>query len=126
MSNSMVIFLLQCLCFELQPWKAKFSVKNMRMWQLSSSSPPLKFPFEYAFGIIFKDLSKPTLKYIWTNHLSKNNKGCALLGTKHQTYNIKSNNTIITTSNVCIPCSSTTIYLYGCALQQPSYWHSKL
>ena len=25
---------------------------------------------------------KLTFKYIWTNHLSKNNKGCALVGAK--------------------------------------------
>ena len=25
-----------------------------------------------------------TFKYIWTNHLSKNNKGCALVDTKQQ------------------------------------------
>jgi hypothetical protein len=43
-------------------------------------------------------------KYIWTNHLSKNNKGCALVGTKTSNDdNNKSNNT---TSNRIVLRSS--------------------
>ena len=36
-------------------------------------------------------------QYIWTNHLTKNNKGCALVGTKTSNNNNKSND--ITTTN---------------------------
>ena len=42
-------------------------------------------------------------------HLSKNNKGCALLGIRTSNYDSKNNN--ITTSNVCIPCLPTTIFV---------------
>ena len=33
-------------------------------------------------GDIWLQLLKLAFKYIWTNHLSKNKKGCALVGTK--------------------------------------------
>jgi hypothetical protein len=49
------------------------------------------------------------LKFIWTTHLFKNNKGCALVGTQTSNDNNKSNNTTTINSNVCIPCLPTTI-----------------
>ena len=55
-------------------------------------------------------------KYFRANHLSKNNKGCALVGTKTSSDNRKSNNTPTTTSNVCILCLPTTIFVQFCNL----------
>ena len=45
-----------------------------------------------------------TFNYIWANHLCKNNKGCALVGTKTSNNNKNNNNTSTTTSNVSTPC----------------------
>ena len=43
-----------------------------------------------------------TFENVWTNHLSKNNKGCTLVGTKKSNDNNKSNNTTTSTLNSCI------------------------
>ena len=55
--------------------------------------------------------TKLTFKYIWTNGLSKINKGLTLVGTKTSNNNKKNNNTTTTTSNACIPCLPTNIYV---------------
>ena len=49
-----------------------------------------------------------TLKYIWTNYLSKCNRGDALLGMESSNDNTKRNSTTTTTSKVCMPCLPTT------------------
>ena len=52
-----------------------------------------------------------TLKYIWTNHLSKNNGECALV--EIETLNNNNNKTTqqpVTTSNLYIPCLPTIIF----------------
>ena len=54
---------------------------------------------------------KLTFKDIWTNHLSKNTKGCTLVGTK-----TSNKTTTTTTLNVCIPCLPTTIFVQFCDL----------
>ena len=59
-------------------------------------------PSTYTFELTFK--------CIWTDHLSKRNKGCALVGTKTSNNNSKSNNTTTTISNVCILCLPTTTF----------------
>ena len=55
--------------------------------------------------------SQLIIKYIWTNQLSTNNKGCVLLGTKTSNDNSQSNNTTTTTLNVCIPCLPTILFV---------------
>ena len=89
--------------------------------QISSSHPPLDLPtLHFLTGrlpTLF--LKKPfccidhklSFKNIWTNNLSKYNKGCVLVGTKTSNDNNKSNNTTTTTSNLYIPCPSTTIFV---------------
>jgi hypothetical protein len=52
-------------------------------------------------------------RYIWTNHLCKDNKGCALVATKTSNDYSKNNNTTTTTLNVCMPCIPTTIHHKG-------------
>ena len=44
-----------------------------------------------------------TFKHIWTNHSFKDNKRCALVGTKTSIDNIKNNNTILNVSMSCLP-----------------------
>jgi hypothetical protein len=51
------------------------------------------------------------IQYIWTNHLYRNTKGCALVGTKIENDNNKNNNTTTTTLNVFISCLPTTIFV---------------
>ena len=48
-----------------------------------------------------------TFKYIWTNHLSKKNRGCILVGTKHWNNDNKTNNITTTILDVCSSCSPT-------------------
>ena len=45
------------------------------------------------------------------HHSSKNNKGCALVGTKTSNNDSESNITMTTTLIVCIPCSPLTVFV---------------
>ena len=51
------------------------------------------------------------LKYIWRNHLSTRNSGCACVGEIVSNDNNKNMNIITTTLNVCIPSSPTTVFV---------------
>ena len=55
-----------------------------------------------------------TFKHIWTNHLSINNRGRALVETKTSNDNNNKNITTTMTSNVCVLCSPTTIFVWFC------------
>ena len=60
---------------------------------------------------IYKTFKIYIYKYIWTNQLSKSNKGMCTCGDKKSNDNMKVKHTTITTLNVCIPCSPTTIVM---------------
>ena len=66
-----------------------------------------------------KGLSKLTFKYIWSNHLSKNQKRCALVVIKISNNNRKRNNTTIITLNVSISCLPIAIFMQ---FYTRSYW----
>lgn len=90
----------------LHGWKSTLMVKMLSTWMSDwLYSPASETKGLNQFDILNKHLYlsgawyKPTFKYIWTSHLSKNNKGWALVGT-----NTSNNNNTNTTSNFCIPC----------------------
>ena len=65
-------------------------------------------------SFLWRNSRKLTFKYIWINHLFRNYKEFALVGTKTLNNNNKSNNMITTTSNVCIMCLQTIIFVWFC------------
>ena len=78
----------------------------------------------HHYGNFSNDNYKRVYKYCYPDFISRNwnlsifdepliqkNNGCAFMGTKTSNDNIKSNNTTSTTSNVCVPCSPTNIFV---------------
>jgi hypothetical protein len=71
----------------------------------------LNIAFNVTNSIRFAQICEP-----FTPHLFKDNRGCALVGTRTSNDNHENNNTTTTTSIVCIPCLPTTIFVSFCDL----------
>jgi hypothetical protein len=70
----------------------KATTKVYWWFKLTWTSERLGFDQQNLLKVFFLYITKLTIKYIWRNHLFKNNKGRALVGTKTSNDNNKSNN----------------------------------